>query len=126
MSLIDTFLTILHSDGYIMTASTARTTANIAPTWNGHSSDRLKPPDLLDERAKTHGNFRQTARIAQALKDVMRSSPNWDTASSVRRECWEMIATKLARQLSGDAEHPDHQDDLAGYELLAATHQERT
>lgn len=119
MSLIDTFLTILHSDGLNMTASTARITANTQSSWNGHTNGRLKPLDLLDERAKTHGNFRQTARIAQALKDVMRSSPNWDTASSVRRECWEMIATKLARQLSGDSEHPDHQDDIDGYEALA-------
>jgi hypothetical protein len=82
---------------------------------NGQS----KPHDLLNERSKTHGDFRQTARIAQALKDVMRSAPNWDSASAVRRECWEMQATKLARQLSGDPEHPDHDDDINGYDALA-------
>ena len=102
-----------------MTASTARTMDIIPNSSNGHTNGKSKPLDLLDERARTHGNFQQTARIAQAIKDVMRSAPNWETAGAVRRECWEMIATKLARQLSGDPEHPDHDDDIAGYDALA-------
>jgi hypothetical protein len=114
-----TFPHISRLDGFIMTASTARTTANTQPTWNGHTNGQSKPHDLLNERSKTHGSFQQTARIAQAIKDVMRSAPNWETASAVRRECWEMIATKLARQLSGDPEHPDHEDDINGYDALA-------
>jgi hypothetical protein len=119
MSFTETSPTTSPLDGLSMTASTARTTENTQSSWNGHTNGKSKPLDLLGERAKTHGSFQQTARIAQALKDVMRSSPNWETASPVRRECWEMIATKLARQLSGDPEHPDHQDDIDGYEALA-------
>lgn len=119
MSLTDTFPNILPSDGLNMTALTARITDTIQSSSNGHTNGKSKPLDLLDERARTHGNFRQTARIAQALKDVMRSAPNWNTASAVRRECWEMMATKLARQLSGDPDHPDHDADLAGYDALA-------
>lgn len=119
MSLIDTFLNILHSDGLSMTALRGNMQDNSPSSWNGHINGQSKPLALLDERAKTHGNFQQTARIAQELKDVMRSAPNWETASAVRRECWEMIATKLARQLSGDSEHPDHDADIEGYEALA-------
>ena len=102
-----------------MTVSTARTTESTQSYSNGHTNGQSKPHALLNERSKTHGSFQQTARIAQAIKDVMRSAPNWETASAVRRECWEMIATKLARQLSGDPEHPDHADDIEGYDALA-------
>ena len=119
MSRTATFQNISHSDGPSMTVSTARTTESMQSYSNGGTNGQSKPHALLSERSKTHGSFQQTARIAQALKDVMRSAPNWETASAVRRECWEMIATKLARQLSGDPEHPDHDDDIDGYNALA-------
>jgi hypothetical protein len=115
----DSFPIISRLDGFSMTASTARTMDITPSSSNGHTNGQSKPHDLLSERSKTHGSFQQTARIAQAIKDVMRSAPNWETASAVRRECWEMQATKLARQLSGDPEHPDHDQDIDGYEALA-------
>jgi hypothetical protein len=119
MSPTASFPIISRLDGFSMTASTARITDITPSSSNGHTNGQSKPHDLLNERSKTHGSFQQTARIAQAIKDVMRSAPNWETASAVRRECWEMIATKLARQLSGDPEHPDHEDDINGYDALA-------
>ena len=119
MSHTATFPNISRLDGYSMTVLTAHITASTPSSSNGHMNGQSKPLDLLSERAKTHGSFQQTARIAQAIKDVMRSAPNWETASAVRRECWEMIATKLARQLSGDPEHLDHDADIEGYDALA-------
>jgi hypothetical protein len=74
--------------------------------------------DLLAARQTTHGDFAETAAVAQTLKAAMR-----DRAASLpraQREALDMIATKLARILCGDANHADHWLDLAGYARLAA------
>jgi hypothetical protein len=40
--------------------------------------------------------------------------------SDVKKESLEMIALKLSRILSGQADYRDHWDDIAGYVRLAS------
>ena len=74
---------------------------------------------LIDERHKTHGEYNDTARIAQALKSTMRECSSYSNLSPDKQESLDMIASKIARILSGNAETPDHFDDIAGYAMLA-------
>jgi hypothetical protein len=73
---------------------------------------------LLYERKKTHGDYYRTAGTAQELKDVMRRGVNWKTLDDTQREALEMIATKIARVLSGNPHEADHWRDIAGYATL--------
>ena len=74
---------------------------------------------LLAERQKTHGDYDENARIAQATKDLWRSGRNWSALTPRQRESLELIATKVGRILAGDPDCPDHYRDIAGYAVLA-------
>ena len=74
--------------------------------------------DILDEREKTHGDYYRTAGIAQGLKDVMRRSQNWRILPDTQKEALEMVATKIARMLSGDHLYLDNVVDIIGYMTL--------
>lgn len=84
-----------------------------------------KPRDpLLTERQKTHGDFKSNADISQAIKKIMHD-PFGETRhpyvlSMVHREALDMIALKLSRILSGQADFKDHWDDISGYAKLAS------
>ena len=71
--------------------------------------------DILAERQKTHGDFYDVAMVAQELKDVLRRGKNWKMLDDAQREALEMIATKIARILSGNPHEVDHYRDGAGY-----------
>ena len=73
---------------------------------------------IIDERQKTHGDFYRVAGTAQELKDVLRRGKNWKTLDDTQRETLEMIATKIARILSGNPHEVDHWRDIAGYAML--------
>ena len=97
----------------------------LRPSWHSRrrASDlagTLEIKALLECRKSTHGNFADNARIAQALKLVFRSAPNWSALTDVQREALEMLSGKLARFLSGDSSHADHIDDAIGYLTLIA------
>ena len=82
-------------------------------------------PNLLSNRQDTHGNFVDTARIAQKLKFVLqeemlqRVKRQQDPLSYTQLESLDLIMTKVARMLSGDADFPEHVIDIAGYAMLA-------
>ena len=76
----------------------------------------------LSERRGTHGEFSENARIAQALKDVMRDSEGWERLTPSEREALEMIVHKVGRILTGDPHFPDHWHDVAGYARLFRGH----
>jgi len=78
----------------------------------------LGAADLVAERAATHGNFRATARVAQAIRGELADAPNWLNLRDVQREAAGMIATKLARATCGDGDAIDHWRDIAGYAQL--------
>jgi len=75
---------------------------------------------LLTEREKQHGDYKDVSRISQSLKEVFRSGPNWEKIPDSQKESFEMIASKLARILSGDSGVRDHWDDLCGYATLGS------
>jgi hypothetical protein len=78
--------------------------------------------DTLNERGATHGDFRENARMSQAIKRVYEASPAWAALDDVEREALELIAFKSARILTGGGHGPKHADnwrDIAGYATLA-------
>lgn len=74
---------------------------------------------LLQERAKTHGDYNQTAKTAQMIKRLFQHAPAQMDFSERQKESLDMIAVKLARIMCGDPHEPDHWRDIAGYALLA-------
>lgn len=77
--------------------------------------------EILNERQKTHGNFKDQAATAQALKIIMRSTPNWQKLTPEQKESLELITTKLSRIGHGDPNHKDSWDDIAGYARLISS-----
>ena len=74
---------------------------------------------ILAQRGKTHGDFTDNAQVSQDLKQVVEASVNWDKLSAVQKEAIHMILHKISRIVSGNANEPDHYDDIAGYATLA-------
>jgi hypothetical protein len=52
------------------------------------------------------------------MKWEWRKAEGWKRLSVGQREALEMIAHKIARILSGDPNHKDHWEDIAGYAEL--------
>lgn len=73
---------------------------------------------LLEERAKTHGDFKETAETIQQLKGVIRAASKPHTLTFAQWEALEMIAHKMGRIVNGDPNTKDHWDDIAGYAKL--------
>lgn len=71
--------------------------------------------DILNERSKTHGDYKLVAKTSQHLKFIMRSggSQSYRAAESL-----DMIASKLARIIHGNGAEPDHWADIEGYARL--------
>jgi hypothetical protein len=75
------------------------------------------PEELTNERKNVHGDWTQQAACAVALKHVIHQG-NFNGLSSMQREALDMIAVKISRILTGDPDHEDHWDDIAGYAFL--------
>ena len=70
---------------------------------------------ILSAREQTHGLFREVAGYSQAIKNVMRTSRNWNRLDVAQAQALEVIADKVARILCGDPSYQDHWQDGAGY-----------
>lgn len=79
--------------------------------------NRKRDP-LLAEREATHGDFDAQSQLAQMIKRLFASSPNWRIMADREREAMEMKAVKLARYLCGDHKNPEHLVDDIGYSKL--------
>lgn len=75
---------------------------------------------LLIERGKTHGDFSDHAAITQDIKGIMQRRPQWEHLTMCQREALQMIAHKIGRIMSGNPNHQDHWDDIAGYAKLVS------
>lgn len=79
---------------------------------------------LLAERGKTHGDFRDHAKVTQRLKHefdcIAAGKLSW-----VQQEAADMILHKLGRIAAGDPNFRDHWDDIAGYARLVSQDLER-
>ena len=78
--------------------------------------------DLLNERQKTHGDYREVAIIAQMFREIMRGTTGWQRMNDAQREALDSMASKFGRLGSGNPNFRDHWDDLAGYAALASMH----
>src|SRR4051794_30069410 len=77
-------------------------------------------PTILKERAKSHGEYTDHARVTQELKAIIHNEKNWKSLTDTQKETLEIIAHKIARILVGNPNHKDHWDDIAGYAVLTA------
>jgi len=68
--------------------------------------------DTLNERANTHGDYREQAAFAQHLKRMMRAGRNWERLDLTQAQSLEAFADKI------NASEPDHWRDVAGYAQL--------
>lgn len=75
---------------------------------------------ILEERKATHGDFKSQAYVADSLKRVMHATTNWQVMDAFKRESLELIATKIARILTGNSNHRDSWVDISGYAELVA------
>ncbi len=74
---------------------------------------------ILVEHEKSHGSFHDNANYAQVLKELFCSSPHFSELCPEHKESLDMVASKLARILSGGSQHKDNWLDISGYALLA-------
>lgn len=78
--------------------------------------------DILEERQKTHGDFRAHSGLCQSLKRTCRE---YSIAANVKMtnvqwEAVDMILHKIARAVVGNANHIDHWADIQGYAKLVS------
>lgn len=78
----------------------------------------MNAEDVIKERAKTHGDFTEHARLTQAYKDVFETSSSFEKMTVEEREAVHMILHKLGRIGAGDPHYADHWIDIAGYATL--------
>lgn len=76
------------------------------------------PTDTVAARAATHGNFNLQGSFAAVVKRMARESPNYSELEPRQGEALDMMITKIARILYGDAQHRDHWVDIQGYAKL--------
>ncbi len=76
--------------------------------------------NLLNEREKTHGHFRDVSKTTQALYSVLREGKSFDKLSDMQREALHMCCSKLARIVNGNPKFKDHWDDIGGYATLVS------
>lgn len=78
--------------------------------------------EILAERGKTHGDFKDHAKTAQQLKFTLREqSKDWQVDFlHTQQEALEMICHKIARIVAGNPNFVDHWRDIAGYATLVA------
>ena len=92
-------------------------TGNGQSSWSGPANVH----SLLQEREKTHGDFRRVAGVAGDLKSIIHGAgTNWGKLRRDKQEALDMIASKMGRILSGDPECKDHWRDISGYAELIA------
>jgi len=72
--------------------------------------------DVLKERQKTHGEFKDMAQTSQAMKRLVTDAPYPDVIA----EALDMIVHKLARVRNGNCMEKDHWVDIAGYATLVS------
>ena len=81
--------------------------------------------EILEQRAKTHGDFKDHALLAQALKDCFYANRVTKTLTYSQKEAIDMVFHKIARIGAGNPNEIDHWRDIAGYALLVVRELER-
>lgn len=74
--------------------------------------------DTLEQREQQYGDYRDVAKISQLIKMALRDVVESGRLSCAQRESLDMMATKMARIVSGDPDNIDHWLDIEGYARL--------
>lgn len=83
--------------------------------------------EILEQRAKTHGDFSTNAMLSQDLKNTIEYyAENCKTnLTKPQKEALDMVCSKVARIICGDNSEIDHWRDIAGYVMLVVRELER-
>lgn len=76
----------------------------------------MNTEEILAQRAKTHGDFNIGADTFADL--IMPINARVTNLSNVQHYALVMIAAKMVRILNGNANEPDHWQDIIGYATL--------
>lgn len=76
--------------------------------------------EVLSQRGARYGQFKDQAVYADAINELVISSPNYATMAPDQREALRIIGNKIARILNGDPDYDDSWVDIAGYATLVA------
>jgi hypothetical protein len=78
--------------------------------------------EILEERGKRYGKFKDHAAITMSLKSLLRAMPptKFDNLYADQQEALDMICHKIGRIMAGDPNYMDSWDDIAGYAKLVA------
>ena len=76
----------------------------------------MNTEEILAQRAKTHGDFNIGADTFAAL--MLPINARVTNLSNVQHYALVMIAAKMVRILNGNANEPDHWQDIIGYATL--------
>ena len=82
----------------------------------------VRTEDILTERGKQYGTFKDHAAITQILKEAALGHAKLKNVrlTQSQREALEMIFHKIGRIVNGNPNHTDSWDDIAGYAKLEA------
>ena len=83
---------------------------------------------ILNQRAKTHGDFTYQAGYSQYLKSIIRLA-KLELGTNLtpnQTEALEMILHKVSRILCGNPNEVDHWRDIAGYAQLVINRLEKS
>ena len=72
----------------------------------------------LNERKGNYGTFEDNAIVAQQIKVIFEESSKYHRCSASQQEALDLIATKLARIVTGDPNYIDNWHDISGYATL--------
>lgn len=73
----------------------------------------------LEERGKTHGNFKDVSETYDRMDTAMQTSGvNIGNLKSTQALALDVIIQKIARIVNGDPDFSDHWEDIAGYSTL--------
>lgn len=75
---------------------------------------------LTTERRTTHGSFAEVSRITSALTNVIKTAVNYPSMPEAQKMALKEIFHKIARIGSGNANLPDHWEDIGGYGELGS------
>ena len=90
--------------------------------WRAEAEADDAVDTILDKRATTYGSFISVAGFAQDMKELIRDALDEQNVCLQvdHQEALDMIASKIARIIIGDANHIDSWIDIAGYATLVA------
>jgi len=97
----------------------------VFPTVNSYTTVGDSTIEVLDERAKNYGPFKDMAAITQKLKEILHAAPTWKNMQADQQESLEMIVHKIARILNGKPDYADSWVDIAGYARLVSERLEK-